>query len=220
MCASFITSNSTLNPREKRSWQYRRERGDMMKGRRRAGELKITHHPSIYTPHPQTHPPQKKGKNLWTPIGMASTTQAYAYANSAVSVSTVAVLTGGAVLCWPSSLPHHLFKSFKQKPGERATWLVKHDCVGPLQWNNDCSITPACARGCVAISCPHGVNVTDVYSWDRKRRGNKRWWVGGKHWHYSVNCLCSYFLWLWTCRGRKCMAGNSRPVSMKIQYFL
>ncbi|CAK6957351.1 hypothetical protein F2P81_011509 [Scomber scombrus] len=41
---------------------------------------------------------RKRGKNLWTPVGIASTTQAYSYANFAVSVSTVAVLTGGAVV--------------------------------------------------------------------------------------------------------------------------
>lgn len=104
-----------------------------------------------------------------TPVGIASTTQVHSYANFAVSVSTVAVLTGGAVVRRPSSLPHHLFKSSKQKPGERATWLVKYACVGPLQWNNDCGITPACARGCVAISCQHWVNVRDVYSWGRGR---------------------------------------------------
>lgn len=107
------------------------------------------------------------------PVGIASTTQAYAYANFAVSVSTVAVLTGGAVVRRPSSLPHHLFKSSKQKPGERATWLVKYACVGPLQWNNDCGITPACARGCVAISCQHWVNVRDVYSWGRGRERDR-----------------------------------------------
>jgi len=76
----------------------RRERENRMKGRRRAGELKITHHPSIYTPNlnPTLH--RKRGKNLWTPVGIVSTAQAYSYVNFAVSVSTVAVLTGGAVL--------------------------------------------------------------------------------------------------------------------------
>lgn len=145
-----------------------------MKGRRRAGDLKITHHPSIYSPLPTSTPPlsqKEREKNLWTPVGIASTTQAYSYANFAVSVSTVAVLTGGAVVRRPSSLPHHLFKSSKQKPGERATWLVKYACVGPLQWNNDCGITLACARGCVAISCQHWVNVRDVYSWGKDRKG-------------------------------------------------
>lgn len=45
----------------------------------------------------------------------------------AVSMSTVAVLTEGAVVQQPSALPHHLFKSPKQKkiekkkPGERST---------------------------------------------------------------------------------------------------
>lgn len=93
-----------------------------MKGRRKARGLKITHHPSVYTPPTSTPPSRRKrGKNPWTPVGIASTTQAYSYANFAVSVSTVAVLTGGAVVRGPSSLPHHLFKSSKQKPGERAT---------------------------------------------------------------------------------------------------
>lgn len=204
MCASFITSNSTLNPREKRSWQSERragERENRMKGRRKAGEPKINHHPP-HLPPPSTPPShRKRGKNLWTPVGIASTTQAYSYANFAVSVSTVAVLTGGAVVRRPSSLPHHLFKSSKQKPGERATWLVKYACVGPLQWNNDCGITPACARGCVAISRQHWVNVRDVYSWGRERkrvrkRGViKEWRGGGRHWYYScVSCLCLYEL--------------------------
>lgn len=108
---------------------------------------------------------QKKRGNIRTRI--ASTTQAHSYANFAVSVSTFAVLTEGVVARKPSLLPHHLFKSFKQKPGGKATWLVKYACVGPLQWNNDCGITPACARGCVAISCQHWVNVRDVYSWGK-----------------------------------------------------
>lgn len=138
-----------------------------------------------------------------TPVRIASTTQAYSYANAAVSVSTVAVLTRGAVVRRPSSLPHHLFKSSKQKPGERATWLVKYACVGPLQWNNDCGITPACARGCVAISCQHWVNVRHVYSWGRyterervrKRGVIKGWQGGGSHWYYSCVswwsvCVC------------------------------
>ena len=148
------------------------ERENRMKGRGKAGEPKISPpQPSPHLhPHPQPHPShRKRGKNLRTPAWVASTTQPYSYANSAVSVSTVGVLTGGAVLRRPSSLPHHLFKSSKQKPGERATWLVKYACVGPLQWNNDCGITPACARGCVAISCQHWVNVRDVYSWGRSR---------------------------------------------------
>lgn len=88
-----------------------------MKGRRKAGESKITS-PSTFTP-PPSH--RKREGNMQTPVRIGSTTQAYSYANFAVSVSTVAVLTGGAVACRPSSLPHHLFKSSKQKPGERAT---------------------------------------------------------------------------------------------------
>lgn len=183
MCASFITSNSALNPREKRNWQSARstgERENRMKGKRKARELKITQHTPIYTTTLNSTLSQKGRENLRTPVGIASTTQAYSYANSAVSVSTVAVLTGGAVVRRPSSLPHHLFKSSKQKPGERATWLVKYACVGPLQWNNDCGITPACARGCVAISCQHWVNVRDVYSWGRDREGTTKKKRGNK----------------------------------------
>lgn len=176
MCASFITSNSALNPREKRSWQleWMGARGEQDERKEKSGRPKNNTPPLHLQPPPHLNPTpltEREGKNLWTPVGIASTTQAYSYANFAVSVSTVAVLTGGAVVRRPSSLPHHLFKSSKQKPGERATWLVKYACVGPLQWNNDCGITLACARGCVAISCQHWVNVRDVYSWgkDRKR---------------------------------------------------
>ena len=111
-------------PQRKESWQSEKrtvERENRMKGTRKAGEPKINHHPP-HLPPPSTPPShRKRGKNLWTPVGIASTTQAYSYANFAVSVSTVAVLTGGAVVRRPSSLPHHLFKSSKQKPGERAT---------------------------------------------------------------------------------------------------
>lgn len=169
----------TLEEKTRRQSQGRtereKERRNRMKGRREAERTKNNITPTTTTystclqPPPFTPPLHKKrvggGLDIRTPVRIASTTQAYSYANLAVSVSAVAVLTGGAVLRRPSSLPHHLFKSSKQKPGERATWLVKYACVGPLQWNNDCGITPACARGCVAISCQHWVNVRDGYSW-------------------------------------------------------
>lgn len=149
-------------------WERNREEAEQSERKQKSRRTKNNTPPHSFSPQP--HPLiQREGTGFGFLSGIASTTQAFSYANSAVSVSTVAVLTEGAVVHGPSSLPHHLFKSSKQKPGERATWLVKYACVGPLQWNNDCSITPACARGCVAISCQHWLNVRDVYSWGRER---------------------------------------------------
>lgn len=99
-------------------------RGEQDERKEKSGRPKNNTPPLHLQPHPHLNPTpltEREGKNLWTPVGIASTTQAYSYANFAVSVSTVAVLTGGAVVRRPSSLPHHLFKSSKQKPGERAT---------------------------------------------------------------------------------------------------
>lgn len=101
-----------------------------------------------------------------------------------MSVSTVAVLTGGAVLRGPSLLPHHLFKSSKQKPGERATWFVKYACVGPLQWNNDCSIYSCVCQGLCGHFMP-ARSECERCLFMRGRQGkkkrkkkdsNKRWW--------------------------------------------
>lgn len=66
-----------------------------------------------------THPTERG--NIPNPFGIACATQSSSYANCAVSMSTVAVLTEGAVVQQPSWLPHHLFKSPKQKPGEGTT---------------------------------------------------------------------------------------------------
>lgn len=132
-----------------------------MKGRRRTGRTKN----NTYG--------KDRGKSVDLCWNCQRTTWACSYANVAVCVSTAAVLTGWAVQRGPSSLPYHFFKSSTQKPGERTTWLVKYACVGPLQWNNDCSITLVCTRGCVAISCPYKVNVRDVYSWERGRDRNR-----------------------------------------------
>lgn len=69
--------------------------------------------------HTPTHLAERG--NIPNPFRIACTTQSSPYANCAVSMSTVAVLTEGAVVQQPSWLPHHLFKSPKQKPGERTT---------------------------------------------------------------------------------------------------
>lgn len=63
--------------------------------------------------HTPTHLAERG--NIQNPFRIACTTQSSSYANFAVSMSTVAVLTEGAVVQQPSSLPHHLFKSPKQK---------------------------------------------------------------------------------------------------------
>lgn len=67
--------------------------------------------------HTPTHLAERG--NIQNPFRIACTTQSSSYANSAVSMSTVAVLTEGAVVQQPSSLPHHLFKSPKQKSQRR-----------------------------------------------------------------------------------------------------
>jgi hypothetical protein len=89
----------------------------------------------------------------------------------------------------PLLLLHHLFKSSEQKPGDRAKWLVKYARVGPLQWHNDCSITPTGARGCVAISCQHRGSVQDGYSWGTGPAGEARlrkWWSAeGMYWSHG-----------------------------------
>ncbi|KAF0036197.1 hypothetical protein F2P81_011509 [Scophthalmus maximus] len=106
MCASFTASNSTLKPQRKervgsqRTEQERGRTGRKEERKEKGGRTK-NKPPTPTTIYTATLNPtlSQKGreKNLRTPVGIASTTQAYSYANFAVSVSTVAVLTGRAV---------------------------------------------------------------------------------------------------------------------------